>query len=467
MKGVRTRGIVRLAATVVVTAGLTVLGLKSAGVNFSPLASEAAYQKFISAYGLLSDGYFQPVSTQKLFDGAIGGMVGALGDPFSTYMDPAMTARFRELVTSQFQGIGAVLSLEGGQMVINSVMPGSPAAKAGLTAGDVLLKINGKSTAGLSLEKAVERIRGPHGTHVTLAVMRAGRQVTVSVPRANLNQQTVYDRMLPDHIGYLLITQFSEGTATHFLHDLALLKQAGAKALIVDVRQDPGGLLQSVGRIADALLPKGASIVQVEERNGKRHVLRSTGTGIHMPIVCLIDSGSASAAEILAAALHESGRVPLIGERTYGKGTVQQTEQFSDGSSIKLTVARWLTPQGQWIHKVGIAPTIPVPSPAYFHLPPLPMFLRRPLRMNDNSVVIAVLQRMLLALGFNPGRADGYFGLETEQAVKTFQTLHRLPATGQVNGETAYAINLAILAKRQRDDPQLAAAIGYLESKLM
>ncbi len=459
----------RLLGTVVITATVTVLGLKWVGADFSPLAGEASYQKFLSAYELLSENYFQQVPPQKLLEGAIGGMVQSVGDPFSLYMNPGMTARFRELVTSHFQGIGAVLSLQlqSGNMVITTVMPGSPAQKAGLAPGDVLLKIAGVSTSGMSLEQAVEKIRGPQGTYVTLDIRRGDQEHTVKVMRARLAQATVYARMLPDQIGYLLITQFSEDTATTFVRDLDILKKSGARALIIDVRDDPGGLLQSVARISDALLPKSKKIVQIQDRNGKREVLRSTGGGVQMPMVCLINGNSASAAEILAGALKESANVPLIGERTYGKGTVQETRGFTDGSSIKLTVARWLTPDGQWIHKRGIAPTIAVPTPSYYRLSALSMNLSTPYGLNANNVQIAVLQRMLLALGFNPGRTDGYFSQETKDAVSVFQRQNHIPVTGELNNATAYALNVAMLRLKQREDPQLTAAIGYLEQKLI
>jgi len=456
----------RLTGLVAVTVGVTVLGLRAAGADFSPLASDESYQQFLHVYALISQSYYRQVDEQTLLNGATSGMVGALGDPFSAYMDPDMAARFRELVNSEFHGIGAVLSQSGGQLSVNSVLAGSPAAKAGIRAGDILTQIGGQSVANLSLEQAVERIRGKIGTRVTLTLLRAGKTWSVSVMRARLTQTTVFAKMLPGGIGYVLITQFSENTAKAFARDMDILKENGLRALIIDVRDDPGGLLSSVSQIADDLLPKGAGIVQIVGRDGERHVVRSTGPGLRLPMVCLIDGDSASAAEILAAALHESDRVALVGERSYGKGTVQETEEFPDGSSLKLTIARWLTPDGLWIHKVGIAPTVRVPAPSYFRLPPIAVTDSRALTEGANSLTVAVLQRMLLALGFDPGRTDGYYSSQTSTAVAAFQRMHHLPATGVVNGSTAYSINVAILSERQRQDPQLNAALGILETQL-
>ena len=464
---VRVGRFARLAGTVAVTAAMTIYGLKLLGADFSPLSADQTFRQFLSTYSLLTKGYYRPLETKKLMYGAISGMVDSIGDPFSKYMDPATTARFREMVTSRFVGIGAVLTLDNGQAAIRSVLPGSPAQKAGLLAGDVLLTVAGVSTKNLSLEQTVERIRGQLGTRVMLTVNRMGRTMTFSVLRTTIHETTVYARMLPDRIGYILVTQFSDNTAQSFARNLDILKQNGMRALVIDVREDPGGYLQSVNKIADLLLPKGVVIEQIEGRNHQREVFKATGSNIHVPMVCLIDSGSASAAEILAASLRESGHVALIGERTYGKGTVQETQEFADGSSIKLTVARWLTPDGVWIHKVGIAPTIAVPTPGYFHLPPLSMTARRPLELNANSVSVAVLQRMLLALGFSVDRTDGYFDQSTKQAVAAFQRVHKVPVTGVVDNATAYLLNVAVLSFRQREDPTLTAAIGYLETKLM
>ncbi len=448
------------------TAAVTVGGLKWAGADFSPLAGNPAYKQFVDVYGLLSQDYYRSVNSNELIVGAIHGMVDSLGDPFSLYMNPVMAARFREMVTSQFHGIGAVIAVSGGQLVISSVLPGSPAQRSGIRAGDAILKINGVQTANMSVERAVELVRGRVGTPVTLELARGDERIVVRPVRARVHQSTVFARMLQDRIGYLLITQFGPDTAAAFRRDLDILKSRGARALVVDVRQDPGGLLQSVTQVASALLPKGATVAQIALRGGRRQVIRSTGPGVALPLVCLIDQGSASAAEVLAAALSQSGGAALIGERSYGKGTVQETEEFSDGSSLKMTVARWLTPAGQWVHRLGLAPRIAVPTPSFFHLPPLPMTSRRLLEQNSNSVSVAVLQRMLLALGFDPGRTDGYFGTATSQAVAAFQRLHRLPVTGKVDAATAYVLNVAILARRERTDPQLTAAVGYLENRL-
>ncbi|WP_143216059.1 S41 family peptidase [Ferroacidibacillus organovorans] len=466
MNDVKIARVSKFLGTIALTAAATVLTLRAVGADFSPLASQPAYRQFMSTYRLLTTSYYRQVDPNELIHGMISGMMDTLHDPFSQYMNPAMTARFREMVSSHFQGIGAVLSYESGQIVISSVLPGSPADRAGVRSGDILTQVNGSKTDGMSLLQVVERIRGQVGSYANLTLLRGSATLHIRVQRANLHQSTVYAKMFSNHIGYILITQFSEDTASAFARDLSILKQEGARGLILDVRDDPGGLLSSVGQIANDLLARGKTIVEVESRNHQIQALHATGSGIKLPMVCLINGNSASAAEILAAALHDSGGVPLIGERTYGKGTVQETQEFADGSSLKLTVAKWLTPKGTWIHHVGIAPSMYVATPAFYHLPPLPMTLRRPYALDQSSVSIAVLQRMLLALGYNPGRTDGYYSVQTEQAVTAFQKMHGLKSTGTVSDATAYALNVALLKIRVRDDPAMQTAIGYLDQKL-
>lgn len=454
-------------ALVAITAFATWSGLKWSGVDYSPLAANPSYRKFLQTYSRLTESYYQKLNPNQLMEGAISGMVHSVGDPFSMYMNPVLAARFRELVSSEFQGIGAVLSEQSGQLVVASILPGSPADKAGLKKNDVVLSINGRSAENLSLEQAVELIRGKAGTSVRLQVMRGKSVFTRDVLRQKIVEPTVFMKIYPHRIGYLLITEFSESTDTVFLNDLERLKQNGVKGLIIDVRDDPGGYLQSVDRIASYLLPKNAVIAQIVARDGSRKVLRASGDLLPVPKVCLVNGETASAGEILAAALQESGGVPLVGERTYGKGTVQETEQFKDGSSLKLTVARWLTPKGVWIHRQGIAPNFKVPTPVYYHYPALPMTLKSPYMVGDNQVNIAVLQRILLALHYYPGRTDGYYSQSTYEATMAFQRAHQLKPTGEVDSNTAYALNVALLQQKQSNDPQLFTAMGYIEHQMI
>jgi carboxyl-terminal processing protease len=421
------------------------------------------FQKFYQVYNMLKDKYLLKESPQTLLDGAITGMVQALNDPFSSYMDPKAASKFQEMISSSFEGIGAVMEQQNGNIVVTSVMKNSPAEKAGLKAQDQIVSVDGKSLDGVSVDKAAMMIRGPKGTKVELVVLRpsTNQQIHLTITRAEITEDTVFSKKLDDGLGYIQITQFSENTAKDFETQLKSLQDQGIKGLVIDLRQNPGGLLESVKAIADDLLPKGKTILQVENRDGNKEVYKAAKGGNNLPIVALVDGGSASAAEILAAALNESGGYPLVGEKTFGKGTVQTTQPFKDGSSIKYTIAKWLTPNGNWIHKKGIMPQYVVHLPSYFSLPVLKDTDK--LQFNMNSDQVKTAQQFLEALGYDPGREDGYFSKQTEEAVKRFEADNGLQVDGILQGKTTETLMQAINQKMKSDDTQLKMAEDVLE----
>ncbi|UOF91356.1 S41 family peptidase [Fodinisporobacter ferrooxydans] len=463
---------VTMIATIVLSSAATALAIKEFNVNQVPMPpansqSEATeIQKFFQVYHMLRDRYVDKESPDTLLNGAINGMVQSLNDPFSTYMDPKAAAKFNDMIQSSFEGIGAVMESDNGKIVVASVFKDSPAEKAGLKAKDQILSVNGKSLQGIDVDKAAMMIRGPKGTKVTLDVERpsTSQKLQLSIVRAAIKEDTVFSKQLGNGMGYIQITQFSENTAKEFDTQLQSLEKQGIKGLVIDLRQDPGGLLDSVKTIADELIPKGKTILQVENRNGQKDVYKSDKGTVNLPIVGLVDGGSASAAEILSAALHESGGYPLVGEKTFGKGTVQTTQPYSDGSSVKYTIAKWLTPDGNWIHKKGIMPEYVVHLPSYFNLPVLTASDKLKYDMNNDQVKAA--QQMLLAIGFDPGREDGYFSKQTEQAVSDFQKAKGLQADGIIQGQTINALMDALREKMKQDDTQLKMAEDVLQKEI-
>jgi carboxyl-terminal processing protease len=459
-------------STVVLSSALTVSVLRWQRVDFAGADAQNGlldpkspeFAKLLETYQTLKGRYYTQVDDRKLIDGAIAGMIGALDDPFSTYMDKETAAQFQQSLSSSFEGIGAEIKSEDGKVTIVAPYKNSPAEKAGLRPGDQIRKVDGKVIDGMDLNQAVLLIRGKKGTKVTLEITRPGSNdvMDVTVVRDDIPLETVYADMLPGGIGKIQITTFAEKTADRFKEELSKLEAQGMKGLIIDLRNDPGGLLNSVVDIANQLIPDKKVILQVEYRDGKKDVYRSTLDKGKYPIVVLIDGGSASAAEILAAALKESGGYPLVGEKSFGKGTVQTTQAFDDGSNFKYTMAKWLTPNGNWIHKKGIQPDYPVALPAYAKLPPLNPDNALKKDMNDPQV--KVLQQFLEGLGYSPGRDDGYFSEQTEEAVKTFQKMKGLAATGVVQGDTSRAINDAVRARIKENDPQLQKAIAVLQN---
>jgi carboxyl-terminal processing protease len=239
------------------------------------------------------------------------------------------------------------------------------------------------------------------------------------------------------------------------------------RGAIIDVRDNPGGYLESVNAIASDLLPKGAIIEQIESRNGKKIVFRASGATQQVPIVCLINHQSASAAEILAASLQESGHHPIIGGQSYGKGTVQETFALTDGSSLKLTIAKWLTPSGHSITRLGVRPDLSITTPEFAKLPPLQVESKRVITLDRVDLQIAIAQRMLQALHFSVDRTDGYFDDSTKIALKAFQRKYGLIQTGSLDTATAYQLNITLMAMRIRLDPVRLAGVGYLQKKLL
>lgn len=419
-------------------------------------------KKIQTAMDLISNNYYKDVDRTKLIDGAINGMMESLGDPYSNYMGQETAAQFEESIEGSFTGIGAEVSSQDGNVVVVSPIKGSPAEKAGIRAKDIILSVNGESLQGLELNKAVNKIRGPKGSEAKIQVKRAGstEAIEFTIVRDDIDMETVYAHMEDNGVGVISITQFSMNTGERFKEELAKLEKQNMKGLIIDVRNDPGGVLQVVIDIAEQFVPKGKVIVQVEDKNGKREQSKSNGPSKvkPYPITVLMNKGSASASEILAGALKQSAGATLVGENSFGKGTVQTSydKQMGDGSLLKITIAKWLTPNGDWIHEKGIKPDIAVNQPDYFSVAPINKE-KLPLKFDSNSTDVKSAQTMLRGLDFKPDRVDGYYDQKTEEAVKAFQKQKGIQATGQIDQATAESLEAALIERIA--DPQYDAQL--------
>jgi carboxyl-terminal processing protease len=427
--------------------------------------------KVAQAYQLIKGSYVEEVEETKLIEGAIQGMLTSLDDPYSVYMNEETAKKFSETLQSTFEGIGAEVSMVDGKIVIVAPFKDSPAEKAGIKPYDQIIKIDGESVDGLDLYEATLKIRGKKGTKVKLELQRQGMKepITVSVKRDEIPQISVYSSVKKQgdkSIGYIEITSFSEDTASEFKKQLTELEKKNIDALLLDVRGNPGGLLDSVEDILKEFVSKEKPYIQIEKRNGEKEPYFTTLEGDkEYPVAVLIDKGSASAAEILAGALQEAEGYKLIGEKTFGKGTVQQAVPMGDGSNIKLTLFKWLTPDGNWIHKKGIEPDLKVEQSALYHTHPIQS--EKTLKKDDNNEQVKNAQGILKSLGYEPGREDGYFSASTETAVKIFQQEHDLKDTGQIDAKTASALEQAVVEeiKKEKNDVQLQAAIKYLANQ--
>ncbi|OLO38123.1 peptidase S41 [Alkalihalophilus pseudofirmus] len=427
-----------------------------------------AVTKFLSAMELITERYVDEVDEKVLLEGAIAGMVNALEDPYSVYMDEEAASQFMEALDSHFEGIGAEVSMTNGQVTIVSPIRDSPAEKAGIMPKDRIVEIDGENIEGLTLYDAVLKIRGEKGTNVVLTIDRptSSELIEISVKRDVIPHETVRVKTM-DHkdktIGVLEITSFSNDTSERFERELLALEQQGIDGLIIDVRGNPGGLLNVAEEIGKLVIPGGKPIVQIENRDGEKvRYISSLEEEKDYPIIGLIDNGSASASEIIAGALKEAGNYDLVGETTFGKGTVQQALKLGDGSEIKLSLFKWLTSDGNFINEVGVEPTVKVSQPEFFYLPPL--HVKEDLTHDMLNEQVRSAQHMLKGLGFEPDRTDGYFSKQTEKAVMAFQNTNNLEATGVIDEDTASAIHEAIVeaVRDEKNDHQLQAAIELI-----
>lgn len=424
--------------------------------------------KVEQAYQLIRQHYIEKTDDEQLISGAIQGMVSTLNDPYSVYMDKEVTAQFNQSLDSSFDGIGTEIGVENDKVIIVAPYKDSPAEKAGLKPKDEIVTIDGKTIKGLNVQEISMKIRGKKGTSVTIEVKRAGvsKPLSFSIKRDKIPVETITSRIEEEQgkkLGYIEISSFSMNTSKDFTRALKELENEKIQGLVIDVRGNPGGLLVSVDEILNELISNDTPYLQTEDRSGEQ-IKYYTKLKAKKPynMVVLIDKGSASAAEILAAAMNEAGGYALIGEKSFGKGTVQQAIPMNDGSDVKLTVSKWLTPDGNWIHKKGIKPTIAIKQPALFSAQPLN--IEKTLKRDMTSEQVQHAQEMLKSLGYEPGRDDGYYDLKTEIAVKAFQSSEGLKSTGNLNVKTASALEQKIREemKDEDNDMQLRAAIRYL-----
>lgn len=425
------------------------------------------FAKLYDAYDTLKNDYYQEVDQEKLINGAIDGMMESLDDPYSDYMSQDDAKKFHQSLSSSFEGIGAEIQERDGNIFIVTPLKGAPAEKAGLQPEDKILSVDGKSLQGMSSTEAVSLIRGEKGTDVKLSILRQGAEqpVDVTITRDTIPIETVYGEMLEDGIAKVQITNFSQNTATELVDVLNDLQKQGMKGLILDLRQNPGGLLDQAIKISSLFVPEGEILFKVEDRKGNVEEYASENNNNNkMPLVVVIDKGSASASEILAGAVSESADVPLVGEKSFGKGTVQRAEDFSDGSNMKFTTEKWLTPDGNWIHKKGIKPDHEVPLPDYASLPFIDP--EAELKVSVASEQVKAAQKMLKALGFDPGREDGFFDEKTKAAVVAFQKSKKLEESGVLKGSSTIELMNSLRDKIKNDDPQIKKAVEVLKQEM-
>lgn len=311
------------------------------------------------ALGQIQSSYVEKVPTKKLIQGAIRGMVDSLDDPYTKYLGRSDFKHFQEQTSGYFYGVGIEIGMKDNQITVISPIEGTPAARAGIKPGDAIVKIDRRSTKKMSLNKAVSLIRGEKGTKVVLTILRPGTKepLEFTLVRERIDIPNVASRKLNKEIGYIRIHFFGEKTAANLEQKLSELAREGMKGLVLDLRNNPGGLLEEAVEVGSKFIKSGP-IVSIRTRGREPQIYRAQGKVFDFPLVILVNKGSASASEIVAGAVQDTKRGVLVGEKTFGKGSVQSIVTLSDESGLSLTTGRYYTPGGRMINKKGITPDV-------------------------------------------------------------------------------------------------------------
>ncbi|MFR1708996.1 MAG: S41 family peptidase [Clostridium sp.] len=328
------------------------------------------FEKLFTIKDKLDKYYLGEIDTNKLIDGAAAGMTEAVGDPYTTYMNAEEFKDFYSQTEGNYVGLGIQVGVKEDKIVVVAIFENSPAEKAGILSGDIIESVNGAKVEGKDLEKAVATMKGKKGEGVELTLSRENKGAfDVKAVRDEIEMVTVKKEMIDSQVGYIQVTMFDENTSSNFEKAIKELKSQGMKSLIVDLRENPGGLLDQTVNMCSQFIPKNKNIVYTEDKYGNRKDYNSIG-GIAegLPLTILIDEGSASASEIFTGAIKDYKLGTLVGTKTFGKGVVQTTfyrdrDGFSDGTALKVTISKYYTPNGQNIHGIGIEPDILVEYP--------------------------------------------------------------------------------------------------------
>lgn len=370
----------------------------------------------------------------QLIEDAINGMIDGTGDIHTSYMNAKEVTAFTEAINRNFVGIGVSYFDNNGTFIIERVFIGSPAEKAGVLPGDIIKTVDGVSTQGLTSDDLVDRVRGIENTVVTIDFQRGEEVVTLEITRGVI-KNTAFGKMIDKDTAYLEIYQFGEDTSSEVEQYMQLFKEKNAKDIIIDLRDNGGGYLSTLEEIGSMFVPKGGILIQQEIYNGEKLVSKSKGNILieFEEIIILVNENSASASEVLTAAIKENMDATVVGVTTYGKGTVQQQHAFSDGSALKYTVAEWLTPNGNHINGVGINPDVEVDLHPVMHEIFTQLTEDESYGFDTVDESVQDAQLALDFLGYNVDRTDGYFSSKTLSALEAYIRDYKLDDEPVIN----------------------------------
>ena len=434
--------------------------------QFSPI--NEAYERILASS-------VHPVEGKLLIEGALRGMAETLGDPYSKYMTADEAKSHRESLSDERVGIGLEIVENKGHFIVVTPMKESPAEKAGVKPYDEIVRVDGKRLEGKSLSDLLSAIKGEKGTNVSLTVYREteDRHLELSMKRSALQIHTVTSELMKQDdqsIGYVSISLFGEKTAEEWEEQTRTLVKQGVDGLLIDVRGNPGGYLHSVEQIIGTMLKTGEVYAYMQDSKGVLEPLpvkavkedEYTKTMKKLPIVLLQNEGSASASEVLSGALKATKRATIAGVTSFGKGTVQETWELTNGGEMKLSSHKWLTPQQQWIHGLGIEADYKVHASELFQLDALP--ISGSYQVGDFNEDIIYGQKVLKALGYAVTRMDGYFDEDTANAVLSFKKDKKVEANATMDAGFYQSVRETVLANKssKSKDDQLQKSLGYL-----
>ena len=446
-------------------AGALVTPTAAAGASAYDLSLLELCLSFIQTY------FPGEYSLPHLLESAAKGLVQGLGDPYSDYLT---APEYNSLITGlsgAFGGLGIYIDLGAdGYTVIIAPIKGTPADLAGLRAGDKIATIDGEDVRNWELNAVSNRLRGDPGTKVTVGIIRAGAAglLTIELTRAWIEINPVEYELLADGIGYIHLASFSDNATAKIDLAIADLKAQGARGLVLDLRNNGGGYLDESITIADRFLTGGQTVLSIKRKTGEPEVRLATGAKyVGLPVVVLVNQGTASASEILAGAIQDNSMGEIVGVTTYGKGAIQNVWRFASGAGLRLTTAGYYTPSGRALQGLGINPDVVVADEALEAvLPSLAWY--RPIRHMRVGLDVLELENVLKFLDLLPDVADGVYGLSSVEAVRAFQRSEQLIVTGVVNEITAQRLNEAVTEHLSATvgDAQLKAALAVLKGKL-
>jgi len=425
-----------------------------------PDSEKQVFDLFQDIKNIIMQFYPEEVDEDKLNEGAIRGLFEALGDPYSEYFNQEEFESLSQSLEGEFSGIGVTLQLVNGNTTVVSVFKDSPAERAGIKAGDIIVEVDGHDLRGKAPSDASELLRGKVGTTVVVTVNRPslGQDLVFTLRRAVITLHTIDMKDLGDGLFYLDVDQFTSTTGKNLSVIMTALRAAGAKGIVLDLRDNPGGLVDAAVEVAGEFVPKGP-VVQLRYK-GTLEVLESEKDTVPIPTVVLVNNGTASASEIVAGAIRDRGKGILVGEKTYGKGCIQMVASLGENlGGFRLTVAEYYTPSGTRIAGVGLKPDIEVKQ-ASVQLPQRVIY-KRPLKRGLVGLDVLALQECLEFLGFDPGDLDGVFGAKTESAWMAFLNDKGQKYTGFIGEKEVVMLNGAVLDK-SLDVPDAVFEAGVL-----